>query len=178
MKNIIIVGLGYVGLNLALIVEKSLKNNNIKYNLFGYDINTKRVANLKNNLDTYSGVSKKDLENSNINFIDDINKAPRNENTLTFIVCVPTPVYSDNYPNFSPLVSASKTISKIIATNDLVIYESTVYPGATEEICIPALEKYSNLKSGKDFFVGFSPERINPGDSLHQMGIGVKLSFI
>jgi len=177
MKNIVVVGLGYVGLNLALIIEKSLNNHKVDLNIIGFDVNKSRIDALKTNYDSYSGVSFNDLEQSKLKFINNIKEIDRSEKNkqFNFIVCVPTPVYSDHYPNFSHLVSASELIGEILQKDDLVIYESTVYPGATEDICIPVLEEKSNFKSGVDFYVGFSPERINPGDSLHQMGNVTKL---
>jgi UDP-N-acetyl-D-galactosamine dehydrogenase len=155
-----VIGLGYVGLPLA--IEFSSKRT-----VVGFDINLSRVKELRSGRDSTLEVSFKDLsDNSNLYFTsktDDLKKCN------CFIVTVPTPVTSNLQPDFKPLESASEMLSKIIKKDDLIIYESTVYPGATEEICVPILEKFSGLQFNKDFYVGYSPERINPGDKNHRL---------
>ncbi len=154
-KKIAIIGLGYVGLPLAMEFGKSRE-------VIGYDIDTKRVDELQNNIDTTLEVTPKEFKNlKNTIFT---NKISDIKECAIYIVTVPTPVHIDKGPNLTPLISASEMIGKVLKTGDLIIYESTVYPGATEEVCIPILEKVSKLKINKDFTCGYSPERINPGD--------------
>ncbi len=155
-KKIAIIGLGYVGLPLACAFAK-------KYEVIGFDINETRISELSNNIDKTREVSSEYLENtSNLTFTSETSKL---EKANVFIITVPTPIDDNNLPDLSPLVKASQMLSEIIKPDDIVIYESTVYPGATEEVCIPELEK-SNLRLNTDFGVGYSPERINPGDKL------------
>ena len=154
-KKIAIIGLGYVGLPLAVEFDKSRE-------VVGFDIDTKRIAELKNNNDATLEVATKELKNlKNTIFTNELSDI---KECLIYIITVPTPVHIDKGPNLIPLKSASEMIGKILKPGDLVIYESTVYPGATEEVCIPILEKISRLKLNKDFTCGYSPERINPGD--------------
>ncbi len=163
--NIGIIGLGYVGLPLARLFAT-------KYNVIGFDINEARVQDLKNGKDItqevgdelLKSVLKEEHQSSKGLFI--TSNSDFLENCNYFIVTVPTSVDKNNQPVLKPLISASKTIAKYLHTNDIVIYESTVYPGATEEDCIPVLEKESGLKFNSDFFVGYSPERISPGDKV------------
>ncbi len=164
--NLAIVGLGYVGLPLAVEFAKTRK-------VLGFDINSSRVNDLKCGQDITLEVSEMELSSldklqfsCNEDDLSDIN---------TYIVTVPTPIDECNNPDLSPLKAASKLIGKFIKPNDIVIYESTVYPGATEEICVPILEQSSNLKFNEDFFVGYSPERINPGDKKHRLTDIVKI---
>jgi len=164
--KIAIIGLGYVGLPLARLFAT-------KFPVIGYDVNKDRIRELRTGLDSTLEVSKASLvevlrkESSDKNglhctdLLDDI------ENCNNYIVTVPTPVDNNNRPVLVPLVRASEAIGKVLKNGDLVIYESTVYPGATEEECIPVLERVSGLTFNKDFFVGYSPERINPGDKQH-----------
>ncbi|MGP9688559.1 nucleotide sugar dehydrogenase [Psychrobacter sp. AOP22-C1-C5] len=155
-KKIAIIGLGYVGLPLACAFAK-------QYDVIGFDINKTRIAELCNNIDKTREVTREYLEGtSNLTFTSNTNDLSA---ANVFIITVPTPIDDNNLPDLSPLVKASQMLSKIIKVDDIVIYESTVYPGATEEVCIPELEK-SGLKLNKDFGVGYSPERINPGDKL------------
>lgn len=155
-KKIAIIGLGYVGLPLACAFAK-------KYNVIGFDINATRINELTNNIDKTREVTSEYLKNTQrLSFTSNTNDLAE---ANVFIITVPTPIDDNNLPNMTPLIEASQMLSKIIKINDIVIYESTVYPGATEEVCIPELEK-SNLKLNKDFGVGYSPERINPGDKL------------
>lgn len=153
--NIAVIGLGYVGLPLAVALSK-------KYNTIGFDINSNRVCELNGNIDSTLEVTTKELiDAESLSFsanIEDTKKAN------VYIVTVPTPVDIDKKPDLTPLISASEMLSKVVTKNDIVIYESTVYPGATEEVCVPALLKFNDLTYNKDIFVGYSPERINPGD--------------
>ncbi|MGG4488690.1 nucleotide sugar dehydrogenase [Metabacillus idriensis] len=152
-----VVGLGYVGLPAALAISK-------KFPVIGFDINSKRINSLKQQVDTTGEVSKQDLNNANILFTED----PGMLRACSFIiVTVPTPIDDLKIPDLSCLISASEMIGSQMQKGTIVVYESTVYPGATEEVCIPILEKYSGLKAEEDFFVGYSPERINPGDKEH-----------
>ena len=171
MKNqqdkIAIIGLGYVGLPLA--VEFSTK-----YNVIGFDTNQKRINDLKSGIDKTLEIKSEDLKKScNILFTSD-DKFLSQANI--FIVTVPTPINKHKEPDISLLLEASKTVGQYLKSNDLVIYESTVYPGATEEDCVPVLEKYSKLKFNTDFFVGYSPERINPGDKNHTLTNIIKVT--
>ena len=162
-----IIGLGYVGLPLALEFSS-------KFSVIGYDIDDKRIEDLRVGRDNTQEVSKDDLfKNNNLFFTSNSDDL---KGSNCFIVTVPTPVTTNRQPNLFPLQSASEMLSSILKINDLVIYESTVYPGATEEICVPILEKHSNLKFNKDFFVGYSPERINPGDKTHRLSDIVKVT--
>jgi UDP-N-acetyl-D-glucosamine/UDP-N-acetyl-D-galactosamine dehydrogenase len=172
MKNIkiAVIGLGYVGLPLAVEFAK-------KYGVVGFDINTKRVAELRKGIDETLEITNeqlsavlvenaKALANDNIGLlassdIKDIALAS------VYIVTVPTPIDKHKRPDLSYLISASKMIATVLKKEDIVIYESTVYPGCTEEDCVPVLEKYSGLKFNKEFFCGYSPERINPGDKIN-----------
>ena len=157
---IAVIGLGYVGLPLAVEFSK-------KYSTVGYDKDENRISELKNSYDKTLEVSADELKaakNLKLTF-DAKDIAACN----VFIVTVPTPVDKFNTPDLSPLASASKTVGKVLKNSDVVIYESTVYPGATEEYCVPILEKESGLKYNVDFFCGYSPERINPGDKEHSL---------
>ena len=152
--NIAVVGLGYVGLPLSIEFAKL-------YNTIGFDIDQNRISRLCNGIDDTLEVSKEELKNSNISFTDDLNHI---KNFNFYIVTVPTPVDKYNNPDLSILKSASKMIGELISKGDTVVYESTVYPGATEEVCVPILEQFSGMTYNKDFYCGYSPERINPGD--------------
>ncbi len=156
-STVALIGLGYVGLPIALAFAKKVK-------VIGFDINEKRVGLMRKGIDPSFELSKDDFKNSDIRFthqIEDLKKAN------FFIVAVPTPIDEHNLPDLSPLINASITVGKVLKKGDYVVYESTVYPGCTEEDCIPVLEKHSGLKFIKDFKVGYSPERINPGDKEH-----------
>ena len=155
-----VIGLGYVGLPLAVEFGK-------KYNVIGFDINEKRIEELKKGVDKTLEVSASELkEAEKLCFTSNLNDLQKVE---VFIVTVPTPVDSYNRPDLTPLLKASETVGKTLKKNDIVIYESTVYPGCTEDDCVPVLEKFSNLIFNKDFFCGYSPERINPGDKEHRV---------
>ena len=153
-----IIGLGYVGLPLALEFEKKRK-------VIGFDTNQKRIKELKSGIDMNLESTKKELLNlKQLNFtnnVEDLKKAN------CYIITVPTPIDKFKKPNLGPLLKASETVGNFIKKKDLVIYESTVYPGCVEEKCVPILEKFSGLKFNIDFFCGYSPERINPGDKDH-----------
>ena len=153
-----IIGLGYVGLPLALEFAK-------KRSVIGFDINKKRIDELKLGIDKNLEFTKKELQESKqINFTDDKKKL---KSTNCYIITVPTPIDEFKKPNLEPLYKASEMIGKIINKGDLIIYESTVYPGCVEEECVHILEKISGFQFNKDFFCGYSPERINPGDKDH-----------
>ena len=153
-----IIGLGYVGLPLALEFAK-------KRRVIGFDINQNRVKQLKSGIDKNLEFGKLELQSSKqLKFTYNKEKL---KSANCYIVTVPTPIDELNKPNLKPLFKASEMISKIIKNGDLIIYESTVYPGCIEEDCVPILEKFSGLKFNKDFFCGYSPERINPGDKNH-----------
>ena len=162
-----IIGLGYVGLPLAAEFGR-------KREVIGFDINKERIDALKNNIDSTLELSDQDLQNSTGLILTYDPSLLANCNC--FIVSVPTPVDEMKKPDLSPLVSASSLVGKYIQSGSLVIYESTVYPGATEEVCVPVLEKESGLVFNKDFFVGYSPERINPGDKSHRLTDIVKVT--
>ena len=156
-RCISIIGLGYVGLPLAIAFGRKEK-------VIGFDIKHKRVDELKNRIDRTCEITSSEFDLSDINFTSDFNDLSKAD---FHIVAVPTPVDKDKKPDLSFLFSASKTIGRILKKNDIVVYESTVYPGTTEDECLPILEGESGLKCGKDFFIGYSPERINPGDKSH-----------
>ncbi len=158
--KIAIIGLGYVGLPLAHAFSEY-------YQVIGFDIDTKRINELNNGFDRTLELSDKQVKTSISNGILFTNTLTKAKECNIFIVTVPTPITNENKPNLSSLINASQSIGKLLKENDIVIYESTVYPGATEEICIPILEKESHLKFNRDFFCGYSPERINPGDKEH-----------
>ena len=158
-KKISLIGLGYVGLPIALEFAK-------KYGVIGFDINAERVAMMKDAIDPSKELESSAFENADIHFTVD----PEDLKSAHFhIIAVPTPVDSHKVPNLRPVQSASRTVGKILKKGDYVVYESTVYPGCTEEDCVPILEELSGLKSGIDFKVGYSPERINPGDKNHTL---------
>lgn len=160
LYNVSIVGLGYVGLPLAIEFGK-------KINTLGFDISKPKIKDLKNNLDRDKIIKKVDFRKSKyLNFSHNINDLKKSD---IFIICLPTPVNNKNIPDLSILKSGSKIVAKNLKKNSIVIYESTVYPTATENICLPILKKYSNLEYKKDFNIGYSPERINPGDKNHTL---------
>ena len=160
MEVIAVIGLGYVGLPLAVELSKHFKT-------IGFDIDQNRILELQNGQDRTLEISAKDLSKlDNLGLTDDLTKLNQ---ANFFIVTVPTPVDDANQPDFSPLISATRSIASILKKGDIIVYESTVYPGATEEICVPLLEDISKLKFNKDFLIGYSPERINPGDKNHNL---------
>lgn len=167
MKRIAVIGLGYVGLPLATAFGKSRPT-------IGFDINSARIAELQNGHDHTLEVSEQGLrEAEHLSFTD---KRDRLKEAQIFIVTVPTPVNETNRPDLTPLIKASETVGQALKPQDIVIYESTVYPGATEEVCVPVLEKVSGLRFNRDFFCGYSPERINPGDKVHRLETIVKVT--
>jgi UDP-N-acetyl-D-galactosamine dehydrogenase len=155
-----IIGLGYVGLPLAVEFGK-------KRPVVGFDINQKRIAELDKGVDHTLEVNAQELkEAAQLSFTNQVDELKA---CNCFIVTVPTPIDEHKNPDLTPLIRASETVGKVIKPGDIIIYESTVYPGCTEEICIPILETYSGLKFNQDFFAGYSPERINPGDKDHRV---------
>ncbi|MBA3845584.1 MAG: nucleotide sugar dehydrogenase [Planctomycetes bacterium] len=160
-----VVGLGYVGLPLALCLAK-------KFDVLGFDIDAAKLARFKTGIDDTGEIDEATLRASSLRYSaqgDDL------RGCHFFIVCVPTPVDQAKRPDFRPLLSACRTIGPRLAKGAVVVFESTVYPGATEEVCVPALERESGLKAGRDFFFGYSPERINPGDKTHTIDRVVKV---
>ena len=159
-QKIAIIGLGYVGLPLAHAFSP-------KYKVVGFDINLARVNELKGGFDRTLELSEAQVKEALSNGMEFTTNIEDTKNCNIYIVTVPTPINSDNEPDLTPLIKSSQSIGSVLKKDDIVIYESTVYPGATEEICVPELEKVSGLKFNKDFFCGYSPERINPGDKEH-----------
>lgn len=164
-KKIAVIGLGYVGLPVAVAFGKLVP-------VIGYDISKRKIDLLKKNIDPAGEISSEDLQKASIEFSDDPEVLA---NASVYIVTVPTPVDSHKVPDLEPLKNASHTIGQYLKPGDIVVYESTVFPGCTEEICIPILERTSGLKANKDFFYGYSPERINPGDKVHTLENVVKV---
>ena len=159
-KKIALIGLGYVGLPLAVEFGK-------KRSIVGFDINQTRINELKNGTDVTLETSRQELKDAiHLTYttrLDDI------RNCNIFIVTVPTPINKDNQPDLSPLINTCKQLGTILKIDDIVIFESTVFPGATEEVCVPILEDKSDLVFNEDFYCGYSPERINPGDKEHKV---------
>jgi UDP-N-acetyl-D-glucosamine/UDP-N-acetyl-D-galactosamine dehydrogenase len=160
-----IIGLGYVGLPIALAFAK-------KVSVIGFDINKERVEMMKNGIDPSGELKTAEFNGCDIEFTDSLDVLKK---ANFYIVAVPTPVDHANQPDLTPVLKASESIGKVLKKGDYVVYESTVYPGCTEDDCVPVLEKFSGLKMGKDFKVGFSPERINPGDKVHTITKIVKI---
>ncbi len=154
-----VIGLGYVGLPIALAFARKLK-------VTGFDINAKRVDMMKRGEDPSNELTKEDFAGADITFTADINDL---RDARFFIVAVPTPIDQQNIPDLTPLLGATRTVGQVLKKGDYVVYESTVYPGCTEEDCVPLLEELSGLEFIKDFKVGYSPERINPGDKEHTL---------
>ena len=165
-NKIAIIGLGYVGLPLARLFAT-------KYSVVGFDINTDRISELMSGVDSTLEVDKETLQSvlvsdsSNSNGLFCTNQIDEIKDCNYYIITVPTPVDNNNRPILTPLIKASETVGTVLKKGDIVIYESTVYPGATEEDCVPVLEIISGLKFNRDFYAGYSPERINPGDKEH-----------
>ncbi|MFY8298523.1 Vi polysaccharide biosynthesis UDP-N-acetylglucosamine C-6 dehydrogenase TviB [Pseudoalteromonas sp. SS15] len=159
-SQVAVIGLGYVGLPLAVELSK-------KYNVLGFDINSARVEELQSGHDSTLEVSDEALQAAtSLRFAS--NKCELSDSTV-YIVTVPTPIDDNNAPDLTPLQKASEMLGEFVKKGDVVIYESTVYPGATEEVCLPIIEKVSGLTFNKDFFAGYSPERINPGDKVNTL---------
>ena len=162
-----IIGLGYVGLPLCVEFSREMP-------VIGFDINSQRIKDLIQGIDVTNEVDANDLLNlTNLVFSDNVDDLTA---CNCYIVTVPTPIDDFNHPNLEPLLAASKMLGKIIEKGDIIIFESTVYPGATEEDCAPVIEEYSGLIFNKDFFLGYSPERINPGDKKHTVREIVKIT--
>src|SRR4051794_26361901 len=164
-ESLAVIGLGYVGLPIALAFAKKIK-------VIGFDISQKRVEMMRDGIDPCNELSKEAFEGSDITFttcLEELRKA------RFFIVAVPTPVDPHNVPDLTPVKKASETVGKVIKKGDYVVFESTVYPGCTEEDCLPIIEKISGLKNVVDFKLGYSPERINPGDKTHTLTNVIKV---
>ncbi len=161
-----VIGLGYVGLPIALAFARKIK-------VVGFDINQQRVEMMRRNEDPSDELDPSEFEGCDIHFTADLNDL---KDVEFYIVAVPTPIDSQNIPDLGPLLGASKTVGQVLKKGDFVVYESTVYPGCTEEDCVPILEELSKLKYIDDFKVGYSPERINPGDKEHTLASIVKVS--
>lgn len=162
---IAVIGLGYVGLPIALAFAKKIK-------VIGFDINAQRINLMQNGMDPSKELDSNDFENRDITFTHQLKDL---SDATFFVVAVPTPIDDSNLPDLKPLLSATETVAKVLKKGDFVVFESTVYPGCTEEDCIPILEKISGLTFNSDFFVGYSPERINPGDKIHTLQNVVKV---
>ena len=158
--SIALIGLGYVGLPLAVEFAK-------KYPVVGYDINNERIDELKKGYDRTGEVDSKSLDDSKKLVLSSKSSSIKGANI--YIITVPTPVDKNKTPNLKPLENASELVGSVLILGNIIIYESTVYPGATEEVCVPILEKISNLVYNKEFYCGYSPERINPGDKKHTL---------
>ena len=165
--KIAIIGLGYVGLPLAVAFGE-------RYQVVGFDIHAERIANLKNGVDTTLQCTSQEIANAHqLVFTDELMQI---KDCTIFIITVPTPVTKDKQPDLNLLLTASKMVAEVIKKGDIIIYESTVYPGCTEEDCVPALEAYSGLKYNQEFYCGYSPERINPGDKVHTLTKIIKVT--
>ncbi len=161
MKNkICVIGLGYVGLPLAHAFSE-------KYDVVGYDINTSRVDELNSGIDRTLELSKEQVQTALSNGMSFSTNLEDIKDCNIYIVTVPTPIDEQNEPDLTPIIKSTQAIASVLTKDDIVIYESTVYPGVTEEVCVPILEKISGLKFNETFFCGYSPERINPGDKEH-----------
>lgn len=164
-EKLAVIGLGYVGLPIALAFAKKL-------HVIGFDINAKRIEMMRQQIDPSNELTKEAFDNTTICFTNDLEVL---KEAQFYIVAVPTPVDEHNVPDLTPVIKASETIGKVIKKGDCVVFESTVYPGCTEEDCLPVIEKLSGLKAGVDFTYGYSPERINPGDKVHTLENVVKV---
>lgn len=158
-EKLALVGLGYVGMPIAVAFSKKVK-------VIGFDLNAKKIELYKNGIDPTNEVGNEAVKNCSVEFTADESKL---KEARFIIVAVPTPVNDDHTPDLTPVESASKIVGRNLTKGSVVIYESTVYPGVTEDICVPILEKESGLKCGTDFKIGYSPERINPGDKVHRL---------
>lgn len=161
-----VIGLGYVGLPIALEFARKIQ-------VIGFDINEKRVVMMRNHKDPSNELEKEAFQGCDIHFTADLNEL---QEANFFVIAVPTPIDNANLPDLKPLIAASTTVGKVLKKGDYVVYESTVYPGCTEEDCIPVLEQVSGLKFREDFMVGYSPERINPGDKVNTIQNVVKVA--
>ena len=161
-----VIGLGYVGLPIALEFAKKIK-------VVGFDINAERINLMRKKIDPSNELEANDFEGCDIVFTHELDEL---KDVQFFIVAVPTPIDASKKPNIKPLLGATRTVAKVLKKGDYVVYESTVYPGCTEEDCIPILEELSGLTYVTDFKVGYSPERINPGDKEHTLSNIIKVS--
>ncbi|MDA9133973.1 nucleotide sugar dehydrogenase [Candidatus Pelagibacter ubique] len=159
MINACVIGLGYVGLPILINLSK-------KFKTIGYDINKQRIDDLKKGKDLFNEFKKKELKKNKINFTNSIDLIKKSN---LFIISVPTPINKKKQPDLTHLKDVCNKLSKIIKKKDIIIFESTVYPGLTNDFCIPLIEKKNNFKEGVDFYVGYSPERVNPGDKNHTL---------
>lgn len=159
-ESISLVGLGYVGMPIAHAFAKK------GINVIGFDLNAEKIALYKSGIDPTKEVGDEEIKNTKINFTSDEKDLQR---AKFHIVAVPTPVNSDHTPDLTPVIGASEIVGRNLVPGSIVVYESTVYPGCTEDVCIPILEKESGMKCGVDFKIGYSPERINPGDKVHRL---------
>lgn len=164
-EKIAVVGLGYVGMPIAVAFAKKVK-------VIGFDLNTTKIELYKSGIDPTNEIGNEAIKQTKVEFTSDETKL---KNAKFHVVAVPTPINSDKTPNLAPVEGASKIIGRNLSKGSIVVYESTVYPGVTEEICIPILEEESGLKCGVDFKVGYSPERINPGDKVHTLENIIKI---
>ena len=164
-EKIALVGLGYVGMPIAVAFAK-------KVDVIGFDLNAKKIELYKSGVDPTNEVGDEVIANTALDFTAD---EARLKEAKFHIVAVPTPVNSDHTPDLTPVEGASRIVGRNLTKGSIVVYESTVYPGVTEDICVPILEKESGLKCGVDFKVGYSPERINPGDKVHRLETIVKI---
>jgi UDP-N-acetyl-D-galactosamine dehydrogenase len=163
--SLAVIGLGYVGLPIALAFARKLK-------VVGFDINADRIALMNRGIDPSNELDSEAFEGCDIKFTHQLSDL---DSVSFYIVAVPTPIDDSNLPDLKPLLSATESVAKTLKKGDCVVFESTVYPGCTEEDCIPILEKVSGLKYNEDFFVGYSPERINPGDKVHTLQNVIKV---
>lgn len=157
--SLAVIGLGYIGLPLAIALAE-------KYNVIGFDVDEEKINSYRDGVDSTNEVGDMILQKTTMTFTSDITNL---YGCTWFIIAVPTPIHKDKTPNLSVLMTASKMVAAILKPGDIVVYESTVYPGTTEELSIPILEEHSDLRHGEDFAVGYSPERINPGDKLNTL---------
>lgn len=164
-EKLSLIGLGYVGMPIAVAFSEHVK-------VLGFDVNTKKVELYKSGIDPTGEVGNETILKCKVDFTSD---PERLKEARFHIVAVPTPINADKTPDLKPVIGASKTLGKQLTKGSVVVYESTVYPGVTEDICVPILEEESGLKCGTDFFIGYSPERINPGDKVHRLDTIVKI---
>lgn len=158
-KNLAVVGLGYVGMPIAVQFAKKIK-------VIGFDLNSKKIDEYKKGHDVTGEVGNQELKKTSLVFTD---KEKDLNNINFFVVAVPTPINQDKTPDLSPVIGASEVVGRNIEKGTIVVFESTVYPGVTEDVCVPIIEKLSGLKAGKDWWIGYSPERINPADKVHRL---------
>lgn len=159
-EKLSLVGLGYVGMPIAVAFAKKIK-------VIGYDLNESKIELYKSGIDPTKEVGNETIKSTTVEFTADETKLSE---AKFHIVAVPTPVYDDHTPDLTPVEGASRILGRNLTKGSVIVFESTVYPGVTEEVCVPILEKESGLKCGVDFKVGYSPERINPGDKIHRLG--------